>query len=107
MLKHVVTPLHAITLTEKARCNPAAGLVDHAADRRRLRFGVFLRHDLPRSIGRRLTRRDVRKPVRNALVAIDAGLFLIGQISRMHVLGADALSREVHVVVVVTIPAFQ
>ena len=25
----------------------------------------------------------------------------------MHVLGADALSREVHVVVVVTIPAFQ
>src|SRR5262245_24808710 len=48
-----------------------------------------------------------RKVVRDALVAVDAGLLPGAQVSRVHVRGARALAREVHVVVTVAVAALE
>ena len=74
--------------------------------RRRLR-DAGPRDHLARRVRRRLARRNVRQAVRDALVAVDAGLLLVGQVGRVHVLRAHALAREVHRLVVVAVAALE
>src|SRR3990167_4399376 len=50
---------------------------------------------------------QVRQPVGDALVAVDAGLFLALQVLAVHRLGPGALAGEVHGVVVVAVAALQ
>lgn len=51
--------------------------------------------------------RNVRQIVCNAFVAVDARLFLVGQVSGVHVLRTLALARKVHRFIVVAIATFQ
>src|SRR5688572_5546067 len=51
--------------------------------------------------------RHVRQPVRDAFVAVDAGFFLGAEVGGVHVGGARALAREVHVVVAVAVSALE
>src|SRR5687767_3913280 len=60
-----------------------------------------------RSVTRDLRLRAGRQPVRDALVAIDAGLFLARERGRVLRRGALALAREVHGLEVVAVAALE
>lgn len=72
-----------------------------------MRRGTRRRDGLPRGVGRRLPGRYERQPVRNPLVAVDAGFRLVRQMRRVHVLRANALAGEIHRGVLMAVSAFQ
>src|SRR6185436_5497339 len=48
-----------------------------------------------------------QQAMRNAFVAVDTGLLARAQVGRVHVGGARALAREIHVVVTMAVAAFE